>query len=167
VALLVAFAIYHLGKRINIARFFTVVGALLMVFAAGILVDAVQNLQELGWVPLLTHPLWNTAHVLSENSALGDIFHSFFGYADAPTVGQLVVYVTYLALAIGGFVWVGKVNARRVRAAVAPAQGAAAVPGATGSGGAAQATASRVPPGRLVPGAPAGVNAAATVHDVR
>ena len=121
VSLVIAFAIYHLGKRLNIAKFFGVVGALLMVFAAGILADAVQNLQELGWVPLLTHPLWNTGHVLSENSALGDIFHSFFGYAQSPSVGQLVVYLTYLVLAIGGFVWIGRTNKRRLQAAVHPA----------------------------------------------
>jgi high-affinity iron transporter len=120
VSLVIAFAIYHLGKRLNVAKFFAVVGALLIVFAAGILADAVQNLQELRWVPLLTHPLWNTGHVISENSALGDIFHSFFGYSDAPTVGQLVVYLTYVALAISGFVWIGKLNKRRVHAAVHP-----------------------------------------------
>jgi high-affinity iron transporter len=104
VSLCIAFAIYHLGKRLNVAMFFTVVGALLMVFAAGILVDAVQNLQELGWLPILTHPLWSTAHVLSEDSTLGDIFHSFFGYAEQPTVGQAVVYVAYLAAAITAFI---------------------------------------------------------------
>jgi high-affinity iron transporter len=120
VALVIAFLIYHLGKRINIGKFFTVVGALLMIFAAGILVDAVQNLQELGWVPLLTHPLWNTTHVLSEDSTLGDIFHTFFGYADVPTVGQVVVYVAYLAVAIGGFVWLGRTQRRRSRTDVPP-----------------------------------------------
>jgi high-affinity iron transporter len=104
VSLVIAFAIYRLGKRLNVAMFFTAVGALLMVFAAGILVDAVENLQQLGWLPILTHPMWNTSGFLSENSTLGDIFHSFFGYADAPTVGQGVAYVTYLALAIGAFI---------------------------------------------------------------
>jgi high-affinity iron transporter len=102
-SLIVAFAIYHLGKRINLSVFFRVIGALLMVFAAGILVDAVENLQELGWLPILTQPLWSTAHVLSEDGNVGDIFHSFFGYADQPTAGQLIVYVTYLVLAIGFF----------------------------------------------------------------
>ena len=104
VSMVVAFAVYRLGKKINIAVFFTAVGALLMVFAAGILADAVENLQQLGWLPVLTHPMWNTSHLLSENSALGDIFHSFFGYADRPTVGQAVIYVTYLALTIGAFI---------------------------------------------------------------
>src|SRR6516165_3078955 len=49
----VAFVIYRLGHRLNLARFFTVIGVLLMVFAAGLLADAVQNMQELGWLPLL------------------------------------------------------------------------------------------------------------------
>ena len=106
VSLGVAFAMYHLGKRINIAVFFTVIGALLIAFAAGILVDAVQNLQELGWLPLLTHPLWNTAHILSEDSTAGDIFHSFLGYSDSPTVLQGIVYVTYLVATVGAFLMV-------------------------------------------------------------
>jgi len=99
----IALAMYHLGKRIDIAVFFKVVGALLMVFAAGILVDAVQNLQQLGWLPVLAHPLWSTAHVLREDSTLGDIFHSFFGYAEQPTTMQVVVYLTYVVLAVGAF----------------------------------------------------------------
>jgi len=120
VSLAVAFAIYHLGRRVNMGAFFRVVGVLLMVFAAGILVDAVQNLQELGWVPYLTHPMWNTAGWLSESSALGDIFHSFFGYAEQPTVGQAVVYVLYLVVALGAFaVLSGRHHGRRPAAAAA------------------------------------------------
>jgi high-affinity iron transporter len=103
VALGVALAIYRFGKRVNIGAFFRVVGALLMVFAAGILVDAVENLQQLGWIPLLRHPLWNTSHLLSENNALGDVLHTFFGYAARPTVGQAVVYVAYLATVLVAF----------------------------------------------------------------
>lgn len=96
IALAIAFFMYRLGHRINIGRFFTVVGTLLMVFAAGLLVDAVQNLQELGWLPVAIRPLWHTGSILNEDSAIGDIAHSFFGYAQSPTVLQAVVYVLYL-----------------------------------------------------------------------
>ena len=102
-ALAFAFAMYRLGTKINMGRFFKIVGALLMVFAAGILADAIENLQQLGWLPLLRHPLWNTSGTLSESSAVGDIFHSFFGYADRPTVAQIVVYGVYLVVAVGLF----------------------------------------------------------------
>ena len=97
----ISWSIFHLGRRLNLGLFFTGIGALLMVFAAGILVDAVENLQQLGWLPVLTRQLWNTSGALAEKSTLGDIFHTFFGYADRPTVLQLGVYVVYLSVAVG------------------------------------------------------------------
>jgi high-affinity iron transporter len=102
-SLVIAFVIYKLGHRLNLSRFFTVIGVLLMVFAAGLLADTVENLQQLGWVPVLNTPLWHTGSLLAEDSALGDVLHSFFGYSDAPTPLQLLVYAAYLALVIAGF----------------------------------------------------------------
>lgn len=99
-ALTIAFVIYRLGHRLNLSRFFTVIGILLMVFAAGLLADAVQNLQELGWLPVLNSPLWHSGRFLSQESAFGDVMHSFFGYSDAPTILQLLIYVCYLAVVI-------------------------------------------------------------------
>jgi high-affinity iron transporter len=103
VALCVAFAVYRLGKRLNVALFFKVVGALLMVFAAGLLVDAVDDMQSLGWLPVLTHPLWNTNRVLNEGSTLGDIVHTFFGYVGRPTGLELLVWVAYVVVAVTAF----------------------------------------------------------------
>jgi len=102
-SLAIAYAMYHLGKRMNLALFFRAVGALLLVFAAGILADAVENLQQLGWLPWLTHPLWSTAHVLSEDSTLGDLVHSFLGYAQSPSGFQVLAYTLYIAVAVGLF----------------------------------------------------------------
>ena len=89
-------AIFRFGRRINMRRLFNVVGSLLMVFAAGLVADSVENMQQLGWLPFLRAPLWNSSHFLSESSSTGDIFHSFFGYADHPTALQLGVYLLYL-----------------------------------------------------------------------
>ena len=102
-----AVAVYRLGAKINVARFFTVVGAILMVFAAGLLADAVENLQQLGWLPALGPRLWNTTGALSEQSSIGDVFHTFFGYADRPTAGQVAVYGVYLLVAVGLFLRTG------------------------------------------------------------
>jgi high-affinity iron transporter len=103
IAMVIAFVMYRLGHRINIGRFFMVVGVLLMIFAAGLLVDAVQNMQELGWLPGASHQLWHTGAILNEGSAIGDIAHSFFGYAQSPTVLQVVVYGGYLACVLFAF----------------------------------------------------------------
>ena len=119
-ALGIAFAVYRLGKRLNVAVFFKVVGALLMVFAAGLLVDAVENMQSLGWLPFMTHPLWNTTGVLDEGSTFGDIVHTFFGYVSEPTLLELLVWVGYVAVAVTAFLGLW----RRVRPAVVAGRGA-------------------------------------------
>jgi high-affinity iron transporter len=105
-SLVIAFVIYRLGHRLNLARFFTVIGVLLMVFAAGLLADSVENLQQLGWLPVLDAPMWHSARLLSENSAVGDVLHSFFGYSDAPTPLQLLIYVGYLAIVVAVYLGV-------------------------------------------------------------
>lgn len=102
-SLAIAFVIYRLGHKLNLGRFFTVIGVLLMVFAAGLLADAVENLQELGWLRILDSPMWHSGRLLSEDSALGDVLHSFFGYSDTPTPLQLLVYVAYLAIVVAAY----------------------------------------------------------------
>ena len=114
VALAVAAAMYRFGRRLNLGTFFTVIGTLLMVFAAGLVADIVENLQQLGWIRLFDHPLWNSERFVSEGSSLGDVFHSLFGYADHPTVLQLVSYFGYLGLVLMSFVLLAR-RARRQR----------------------------------------------------
>ncbi len=101
VAALIALAIYRLGRRVNLGRFFRVVGAALLLFAAGLLADAIQNLQQLRWIPGSARPLWSTTGWLSQDSNWGDVAHSLLGYADQPTTVQLVAWLAYLA----GAVW--------------------------------------------------------------
>ncbi len=97
--------IYRLGYRLDYRLFFRVMGVLLLFFAAGLLSDAVQNMQELGWLTIGTAPLWNTAHILSEESVFGDLLHGIIGYAQAPTVLQGIFYTTYLLVVGGVFAW--------------------------------------------------------------
>lgn len=98
-SLALAVGIYRMGYRLDYRRFFRVMGLLLLLFAAGLLGNAVQNLQALGWVPIGTFHLWNTSQWLSENSFLGDLLHAFLGYAESPTVLQAIAYVSFLAIA--------------------------------------------------------------------
>lgn len=102
VAIGIAWWIYRLGHRLNIGRFFRVLGVVLMVFAAGLLADAVENLQRLGWL-WSGHTLWNTSREVAESSSLGDVFHSLLGYADHPTVLQVAVWVGYVAISVAAF----------------------------------------------------------------
>jgi high-affinity iron transporter len=115
-AMVIAYVIYKLGRRLNLGLFFRVIGVVLMVFAAGLLADAVEDLQQLGWLPILEHSVWNTSTFLSEGSSLGDVFHSLLGYADRPTVLQLIVWVTYVSVSVTLFIRMG----RRARGKATP-----------------------------------------------
>ncbi len=113
VALTIAYAIFKLGRRLNLGVFFRVIGIVLMVFAAGLLADAVENMQQLGWLPFLGRPLWDSSRFLSESSSLGDVFHSLLGYADHPTVLQAVVWLVYVVTATTAFIVLGRRRRRQ------------------------------------------------------
>ena len=97
-ALAIDWAMFRAGRRIPLSLFFNVLGSVLLVFAAALLADGIEDFQALGWLPMI-HVLWNTSHVLNQNGLVGDILHNFTGYAEAPTVLQFGAYVLYLVVA--------------------------------------------------------------------
>ena len=137
VALAIAYVIFRMGKRLNLGLFFRVIGIVLMVFAAGLLADAVENMQQLGWLPFLGQPMWDTSSYLNQSSNIGDVFHSLLGYADHPTVLQAVVWLGYVVVATTAFVLMGRrAKGGSVPAASrAPASPAVETPAPTLAGG--------------------------------
>jgi high-affinity iron transporter len=114
-SLAVAGAMYRFGRRINLHRFFSVLGTLLMIFAAALLVDAVENLQQLGVLPTVGGALWNTGRYLAEASSIGDVAHTFLGYVQAPNPLEIAVWLGYLVLAGGAFLRPWRQRASSVR----------------------------------------------------
>jgi high-affinity iron transporter len=112
-ALAASVAMYRMGIRLNLKRFFTVVGVALLVIAAGLLADATENLQQLGILPGAGLVLWRTGNWLSEGSGLGDVLHGLLGYASAPTALQLGVWAIFLTGGLLAFLGVGGKLRRR------------------------------------------------------
>jgi high-affinity iron transporter len=101
IALSVSFAMYRVGLRINLGRFFAIVGSLLMVVAAGLLADAVQNLQQdLGVLPGGSQTIWNVSRTLPDDTGIGDVLHGLVGYSASPTVLQAVLWAVFLAVGL-------------------------------------------------------------------
>ncbi len=87
------------GRRVPLSLFFNVMGGVLLVFAAALLSDGIEDFQALGWLPF-AHSIWNTAGVLGEGGVLGDILHNFVGYAARPSLLQVGCYVLYLGISL-------------------------------------------------------------------
>jgi high-affinity iron transporter len=105
-ALAVSVAIYKLGIKLNLGKFFTWVGAALMVVAAGLLANTVQNLQQLGvfaQMPGAGIHVWDTGRLIPQESTLGDILHGLVGYAASPSLLQATAYVVFLAVGLTFF----------------------------------------------------------------
>ena len=107
-AIAIAIGIYRMGARINLRLFFRVLGVALIIFAAGLLSDATQNMQELNWLPFMHHQLWNSSGFIAEGSNLGDVLHSLVGYAERPTTLQALVWVIYLTAGTTLFLRMGR-----------------------------------------------------------
>lgn len=108
VSIALAFAMFRFGATLNLRWFFRVLGLVLMLFAAGLLADAVENLQQLGWLPFGTRVLWDTSGAVSEGSSIGDVLHSLVGYAERPTVLQAVVWLVYVVASVSSFFYLGR-----------------------------------------------------------
>src|SRR5438270_7539817 len=80
--------IYRLGYRLDYRIFFRVMGILLLFFAAGLVGNAIQNMQELGWIHFGTAHLWDTSKVISQDTPFGDLLHGLLGYSETPSVLQ-------------------------------------------------------------------------------
>jgi high-affinity iron transporter len=100
IALGVSYSTYRVGVRINLGRFFAVVGSLLMIVAAGLLADGVQNLQELGVLPGGSMRLFNVSGSLPDDTGVGDVLHGLIGYSAAPTALQAVIWAAFLAVGL-------------------------------------------------------------------
>jgi high-affinity iron transporter len=100
ISLAVSFAMYRVGMRINLGRFFAIVGSLLMVVAAGLLADAVQTLQGLGVLPGGSMTLWNMSRTLPDDTGIGDVLHGLLGYSAAPTMLQVVLWAAFLGVGL-------------------------------------------------------------------
>jgi high-affinity iron transporter len=93
------YAIYVGGARLNFRHFFRWTGAFILIVAAGLLSGVLANLHEAGlWNALQAHA-YDLSTILPESSPLGAVLGGIFNYQEAPTVGEVIVYLAFLAVA--------------------------------------------------------------------
>jgi high-affinity iron transporter len=92
----IGFAIYVGGTRINLRRFFQWTGVFIIFVAAGLLAGAVRAFHEAGIWNGLQGPTFDLSRILPADGLVGTLLGGFFGYQEAPTVGELVAYFGFL-----------------------------------------------------------------------
>ncbi len=91
-------AITYLGLVTIPTRSLFMVTTLLITFlASGLAAQAVLFLQQGGVVTVFSQTAWDTSNILSDTSLFGRVLHTLFGYADQPSILQVIVYAITLA----------------------------------------------------------------------
>jgi high-affinity iron transporter len=97
VGALVYFGLLRLFTR----HFFTVTTWLLTLLAAGMASQGVNQFAQIGYLPDLGGPFWNSSRLISENSWLGQSLKVLVGYASQPLGIQLLAYGATILVIFG------------------------------------------------------------------
>ncbi|WP_327182700.1 iron uptake transporter permease EfeU [Streptomyces sp. NBC_01334] len=95
-AVLLGWLFYRGALKINLAKFFTWTGGMLVVVAAGVLAYGVHDLQEADLVPGLNSLAFDITGTLPPDSWYGTLLKGVFNFQPDPTVLQVTVWLLYL-----------------------------------------------------------------------
>ncbi|MFJ9826431.1 iron uptake transporter permease EfeU [Streptomyces sp. NPDC101160] len=95
-AVLLGWLFYRGALKINLAKFFTWTGGMLVVVAAGVLAYGVHDLQEADFLPGLANKAFDISATIPPDSWYGTLLKGVFNFQPDPTVVQVTVWALYL-----------------------------------------------------------------------
>ncbi|MGW3492897.1 iron uptake transporter permease EfeU [Streptomyces sp. NPDC001020] len=95
-AVLLGWLFYRGALKINLAKFFTWTGGMLVIVAAGVLAYGIHDLQEADLIPGLTNLAFDISGTIPPDSWYGTLLKGVFNFQPDPTVLQVTVWALYL-----------------------------------------------------------------------
>ncbi|MGJ7527888.1 iron uptake transporter permease EfeU [Variovorax sp. GB1P17] len=100
VSVAVGWGLYSGGVRLDLRRFFRYTGLFILLVAAGLLAGVLRKLHEGGVWNHLQTVVFDMSETLPMDSPVGAVLSGLLGYQAAPVVGEVVVYLAFLAVAL-------------------------------------------------------------------
>ncbi|GAA2333780.1 iron uptake transporter permease EfeU [Streptomyces cuspidosporus] len=112
-AVLLGWLFYRGALKINLSKFFTWTGGMLVVVAAGVLAYGFHDLQEAEFLPGLHNQAFDISGAVPPDSWYGTLLKGVFNFQPDPTVVQVVVWLLYLVPTLAFFLLPGRVAPSR------------------------------------------------------
>ena len=100
VSVVIGYGLYSGGVRLNLRKFFRFTGGFILLVAAGLLAGVLRKFHEAGIWNQLQEVVFNLDDTLPMDSPLGTVLSGLLGYQSAPVVGEVIVYVAFLAITL-------------------------------------------------------------------
>jgi high-affinity iron transporter len=101
----IGYLMYATAVRINLSKFFTITGVLLILVAAGIFKYGVHDLQEAGVLPGIGNTAYHMGGVLDPSSWYTALLAGMFNITPEPTVLEVVAWFAYAVPVLVLFLW--------------------------------------------------------------
>lgn len=99
-SVLLGWSLLAATARLNLKRFFSITGYLLILFAAGLVAHGIHEFNEIGWIPSIIEHVWDMNAIINENSFIGELLKTLFGYNGNPSLTEIIGYFVYLGTAV-------------------------------------------------------------------
>jgi len=113
-AVAVGAAIYRGGVRLNLARFFRVTGAVLVLVAAGLVASTLHSAHEAGWLNVGADTAFDLSWLVVPGTWTSALLTGMLGWQPQPSQAEVVGYFVYL-IPMGAYVlWPARVARTQV-----------------------------------------------------
>ncbi|MBE1590612.1 iron uptake transporter permease EfeU [Nonomuraea angiospora] len=119
-SVLIGWGLYRSAVKINLTKFFTWTGLLLILVAAGIFKYGVHDLQEANLLPGLSTYAFDISGVIPADSWYGTLLSGMLNITPQPSVAEVIAWVCYLVPTLFFFL-----RNTRVKSTPSPASSAA------------------------------------------
>jgi high-affinity iron transporter len=98
-AVVLGVLVYQGGRRLDLKRFFTVTGALVLIIAAGLFARGMAWLQEAGVLPTYWWPVWDLhLNPIVGYGTFAQFLSGLFGWNPRPAIEELAAWVLYMSV---------------------------------------------------------------------
>jgi high-affinity iron transporter len=116
IAVVLGYGIYRGGVRLNMARFFRITGAVLVIVAAGLLMTAAHTAHEAGWINFGQQQAADLSWLVQPGTPISSLLTGVLGIQPFPTIVEGVIWLVYAVPMLVHVLWPQRGSASRRRA---------------------------------------------------